>query len=196
MKNRKSQFFSSSAVTVFSVIALIILFILFFILFKINTHKYSFSIESAASDMDSDIMLTNILNTPVSVDGKVILMSDYIAIWYYDKSRYKDNITTASQEILNLMEHYYKDIFVDEKKNKPIDCRKVYRLKIDDPDAIFLTNELTVDSANYDGSGAIGLSSSKSYCYPENSVGEIKRDIILPDGKKLSLTLGYEVILE
>ncbi len=143
-KNRKAQFVAEPAVLIFSIIAIIIILLVFYLIisFKdIDPKEYEVT-SKISKDIEIDVMLNNILNTPVIVDGSLVAIYDYLdytsVICKDDEDKCKIHLKSLDDElsdILKLAENKKEKIYDhDSSENK--DVMQVYRIDIYESDDI------------------------------------------------------------
>ncbi|MFP4403412.1 MAG: hypothetical protein ACLFPJ_03615 [Candidatus Woesearchaeota archaeon] len=89
IKNKKA-FFAEVTIDVFAILAIFIIFIIFIIVFSISNDKIVSKIDVATNNYDCNIILTQILKTPIEVDGYKTDFATYIAFAYYDENYIED----------------------------------------------------------------------------------------------------------
>jgi len=184
----KKAFLAESGIVIFSSLALIVIFIIFMVLFSLLDGNAEFSIKSTGNDIDSDIVLNNLLITPVTVDDEIVPMYDLITFWHYE-NKYQPQLGEELQKTLTHMEHYYKEVYEDKNQ---FSCRKHYRIEI--IDAKFNTVLFAVTSYNYYKSADELTPNSDTFCFSRGNTGSSVREITLPDKTLLQLKLYYQIL--
>ena len=148
---KKAQI-SEAALIVFSLIAIAFIITIFYLIIDFTDDPETrYRITSYTSDLDMDIMMDNILMTPVIYEGENVLARDLI-ILMHDKCRYKDIICT---KFIREIEPIFDNMMVEHKfenyAGNDKDCYRSYRFKVTSSDKFdkSAADVLDVESSHY-----------------------------------------------
>jgi hypothetical protein len=95
-KNNKKAFFAEVTIDVFAILAIFIIFIIFIVILSFSKNQINVNIKAISSDYDCNIVLMQILNTPIEIDGFKTDFATFIAFSYLDKKhlpKLENNLT-------------------------------------------------------------------------------------------------------
>ena len=134
-------FIASSVVDFWAIVAFVIIVIVFFLVFRLGSgHTMEAKIGSRMQETNDDLVLLNLLRTPVDIDDTNITVAELIIGHHLDGS-YKDEMRDTIKSILDSYE-------ISEEYHVP----RSYRLEIDG---------MTIFSSNYGERSSWNLFSRK-----------------------------------
>lgn len=104
---KKGMFLASAYTKVLVVIAFLAVIFIFYLLFAAEPER-QFDVKGQTGEIESAIMLNNILSSPVEVEAMEIEISDLMQLAYYDCPRYCAALEDKLGILLSLAEHEYR----------------------------------------------------------------------------------------
>lgn len=114
MRNNKKAFIAGSVSDIYAVIIFVVVIIVFFFLFKFLAEPKPINIEQSDLEINANMILLNILRTPVQVDlntnnQKTMTLSDLIRLWDSDNAKYDSLLKSTITEMLNSADDVFKE---------------------------------------------------------------------------------------
>ena len=142
-RSKKGESLLAMLVFFLSVFAIILLFTVFIIMITFGKVSFDwkeseFSLKGSSGDLSLSVSYDNMMALPVMFDGSMISMHQLFSRALYDL-RYNDDDASAFvvwkeqiQSQLNLLEHRYEHVALDDKKKDLRTCTKKYYLVFED----------------------------------------------------------------
>jgi hypothetical protein len=196
LNSRKSQILGEFTVVVFSLIALIMILVIFYILMSMNTHSISFEIDSVADNVDLEIMLNNLLLTPVVINSHQMPLHQALPFSLksdISSASVKDQLESQVSDFLTIAENYYPNYIIGKKEKSMVECRVIYKITFKQDYSVIFSSESSHFSYVYNE-----VTGTRPFCdpvsnslNPENNpnLNILKRSYSYPDGSKINIEL-------